>query len=460
MTHLTLARGVVVAAASLMCATVVHAQQSPNPATTNPQHVNYDMPYVPPTAEQVKAVLDRIHARLDAGAGSQIVNGKTREPITDLSKPADDATLDSGPEKKFSFYSYPMGVVYSGMLLANEVTGDKRYADFVAKRQNYFAEHLPELSKWPKEDLKRNPFRNMLAPTSLDACGAIGASMIRAKRMKVIGDGLDEVITRFADYVHTKQYRLEDGTLARKNPFPKSLWLDDAYMSVPLLAQYGALTGKREYFDDAAHQIMQFHRYLFVPERGLFTHAIDVDLAEQHPRYFWGRANGWFMVATVEVLDLMPEDHPQRPDMIRILNEQAKGVATVQSGKGLWHQMLDRPDSYLETSCTAMFAYAMAKGVNRGWLSPELYGPVAIAGWNGITTKISDDGRIDGTCVGTNYANDYVYYYNRPAMDDVHGYGPTLLCGAEMYRLMKNEKLDISGSPTRPVLVKVKGGAK
>jgi rhamnogalacturonyl hydrolase YesR len=284
--------------------------------------------------------------------------------------------------------------------------------------------------------------------------------MIRAKRMKVIDNGLDEVIERFADYVHTKQYRLEDGTLARKNPFPKSLWLDDAYMSVPLLAQYGALTGKREYFDDAAHQIVQFHRYLFVPERGLFTHAIDADLAEQHPRYYWGRANGWFMVATVELLDLLPEDHPQRADMIRILNEQAKGVATVQSGKGLWHQMLDRPDSYLETSCTAMFAYSMAKGVNRGWLSPELYGPVAIAGWNGITTKISDDGRIDGTCIGTNYANDYVYYYNRPAIDDVHGYGPTLLCAAEMYRMMKNDKLDISGSPTRPVLVKVKGGAK
>jgi hypothetical protein len=55
--------------------------------------------------------------------------------------------------------------------------------------------------------------------------------------------------------------------------------------------------------------------------------------------------------------------------------------------------------------------------------------------------------------VGTNYANDYTYYYNRPAMDDVHGYGPTLLCGAEMLRLIKNEKLDISGSATKPVTV-------
>jgi rhamnogalacturonyl hydrolase YesR len=160
------------------------------------------------------------------------------------------------------------------------------------------------------------------------------------------------------------------------------------------------------------------------------------------------------------LLDLLPEDHSDRPELIRILNQQAKGIASVQSGTGLWHQMLDRPDSYLETSCSAMFAYAMAKGVNRGWLSPELYGPVAIAGWNGVTTRIDEQGRIDGTCIGTNYANDFIYYYNRPATDDHHGYGPVMLCGAEMLRMIQNDKLDISGSPTRPVLVRTKGATK
>ena len=433
----------------------------PSPqATTNPQHVDYDMPYLPPTAAQVREVLDRVHARVEKATGVGIIHGESRQPITDLSKPDENATLDNGPEKKISIYSYPTGVIYSGLLLAGEVTGDKRFADSVAKRHQYFADHLDELAKWPKDDMRRNPFRSMLAPTSLDACGAMGASMIRAKRLKVNGDGLDEVIERFADYVHKKQFRLEDGTLARKSPFPKSLWLDDAYMSVPLLSQYATMTGKREYFDDAAKQIKQFHKHLFVPERGFFMHANDADHLEQHPHYFWGRANGWFMVATVELLDLLPDDHSDRAAIIKILNQQAKGVASVQSGKGLWHQMLDRPDSYLETSCTAMFAYSMAKGVNRGWLSPELYGPVAIAGWNGVLTKIDEQGRVDGTCVGTNYANDFIYYYNRPAMDDHHGYGPVLLCAAEMLRMVRNDKLAISGSATRPVLVRTKGEAK
>jgi rhamnogalacturonyl hydrolase YesR len=453
---------IVIGAASIVTVFVACLQaqpaSKPSPqATTNPQHVDYPMPYLPPTKEQITQVLQRVHSRLDAAAGKGIIDSETRQPITDLSKPNENATLDNGPEKKFSIYSYPMGVAYSGMLLAHEVTGDPRYADFVAKRHQYFSDHLGELAKWPREDMRRNPFRNMLAPTSLDACGAMGASMIRAKRMKVGSANLDEVIERFADYISTKQFRLEDGTLARKSPFPKSLWLDDAYMSVPLLAQYAKLTGDRRYFDDAAKQIKQFHKHLYVPEKGFFMHANDADHLEEHPHYFWGRANGWFMVATVELLDLLPEDHSDRDAIVKILNQQAKGIASVQSGKGLWHQMLDRPDSYLETSCTAMFAYSMAKGVNRGWLSPELYGPVAIAGWNGVTTKISDDGRIDGTCIGTNYANDFIYYYNRPAMDDHHGYGPVLLCASEMLRMMQNENLTITGSPTRPVLVRSKG---
>jgi unsaturated rhamnogalacturonyl hydrolase len=432
-------------------ASAAETASSTNPATTNPQHVDYSMPYLPPKPEAVVDVLDRLYARLEKGTPARIVNSKTHEPITDLSKPDENASLDSGPERKFSSYSYPMGVIYSGMLLSSEVTGDKKYADFAAKRYQFFADNLPALAKWPKEE-RRNPFRNMLNPTSLDACGAMGTSMTRAARSK-IGPDLREVIDRFADYVSTKQFRLDDGLLARKSPFPKSIWLDDAYMSVPLLAQYGKLTGDRKYFDDAAKQLKGFHKHLFVPEVGLFTHAGNADVGADHPRYYWGRANGWYMVAMVELLDLLPEDHADRPELIKILKAHAKGVATLQSGKGLWRQMLDRPDSYLETSCTAMFSYAMAKGVNRGWLDASTYGPVAIAGWNGVTMRIDGEGRLDGVCVGTNYANDYVYYYNRPAMDDVHGYGPTLLCAAEMLRLIKNDKLDITGSATRPVLV-------
>jgi rhamnogalacturonyl hydrolase YesR len=423
-----------------------------NPSNSDPPRTpQYPVSYRPQTPEQIKATLDRVRDRLDAATGSRIVARQSHEAVADVSKPG-DYLLDSGPERKFSSYSYPMGVIYSGMLLANEVTGDAKYADFVTKRYQMFADNLPALSKWPKDEMRRNPFRNMLNPTNLDACGAMGASMGRAQRMKV-GPDLHEVIDRFADYISTKQMRLEDGTLARPRPFEKSLWLDDAYMSVPLLAQYGKISGDRKYFDDAAKQIRQFNKHLFVPAAGLYTHGANLANPDNHPNYFWGRANGWVMVATAELLDLLPEDHSDRDALIKILQDHAKGVANVQSGSGLWHQMLDRPDSYLETSCTAMFAYSMAKGVNRGWLNAQQYGPTAIAGWCGVVSKISDEGKLSDVCIGTSYADDYIYYYHRPATDDMHGYGPVLLAGSEMIRLMKNDKITIRSSDSGPTMI-------
>lgn len=428
--------------------------------TTQPWQIpSYPVTYAPPRVEQITEILGRVRDRLEAATGSAIIDRETRQPVTDLSQPIPNVVLDTGPERKFVPYSYPMGVIYSGMLYANEVTGDPKYLDFVAKRYQFFADNLPALSRWPNDPERRNPFRPMLEPTNLDACGAMGASMARAKRMKV-GPNLDETINRFVDYVHTKQMRLEDGTFARPDPFPVSLWLDDAYMSVPLLAQQGKITGDRRYFDDAANQIRGFHKHLFVPEKGLFTHAGNMANADNHPKYFWGRANGWYIVATVELLDLLPEDHADRDALIRILKDHAEGIASVQSGTGLWHQMLDRHDSYLETSCTAMFTYSMAKAVNRGWLNAAAYGPVAQAGWNGVASKIDPGGRVHGTCIGTAYANDYVYYYHRPAIDDVHGYGPVLLAGAEMIKLMKSDRFRIDSGQTRPTMHVEKEAAK
>ena len=265
-----------------------------------------------------------------------------------------------------------------------------------------------------------------------------------------IGPDLKSVIDTYAKFIEHGQFRLPDGTLARNRPFPGSVWGDDAYMSVPFLAQMGALTGDRAYFDDAAKQIVQIYGKLFVPSIGLCTHAWNAENPDDHPHYYWGRANGWCIVATVELLSVLPEDHPARPELLKILRAHAQGIATEQSGTGLWHQMLDRSDSYLETSCSAMFTYSLARVVNRGWLDAAAYGPVAQAGWNGLTTRISGDGHITGTCIGTNYADDYVYYYSRPATDDVHGYGPVLLAGAEMIHLLENKSFRITNPAGQP----------
>jgi hypothetical protein len=119
---------------------------------------------------------------------------------------------------------------------------------------------------------------------------------------------------------------------------------------------------------------------------------------------------------------------------MEIFKRGARGAVETQSGTGLWHQLLDRTDSYLETSASAMFTFAIARGVNRGWL-PVYYAPVAQTGWRAIEQRVRPDGQIEGICVGTTAAYDAVYYYHRPtALNAMQGYGPTLMAGPRSSR--------------------------
>ena len=131
--------------------------------------------------------------------------------------------------------------------------------------------------------------------------------------------------------------------------------------------------------------------------------------------------------------------------MLNLLRSHIRGLAKCQAGNGLWHQLLDRDDTYLETSASAMFVYGMARAINRGWISPVTYGPVAELGWNAITTKINAQGQVEGTCVGTGMGFDYAFYYNRPTSPlAAHGYGPVLLAGAELIKLVKGQTFEIN----------------
>ncbi len=112
------------------------------------------------------------------------------------------------------------------------------------------------------------------------------------------------------------------------------------------------------------------------------------------------------------------------------------GAGAMQSGNGMWHQLLDKTDSYLETSASAMFTFAIARGVNRGWLAPT-YAPVAQTGWQAVATRVRPDGRIEGICVSTTAAYDAVYYYNRPTdLGAMQGYGPVLMAGTEVMTML------------------------
>jgi len=391
--------------------------------------------YTVPSETEVKAALDRIRDHFVRSTPYRIIDTATGQPITDFSTPVKTAAVDTRAGE-FNDWTYSMGVALAAMLQVTEVTGDSTFQDYTFKNFDFIFTHLPYFRRQAEAfGPQSRGYGRLIDMRELDHCGAIGAALIRTNSKKPdprYREGIDLAAT----HILTRQLRLPDGTLARPRPMPVALWIDDAYMSIPFLAQMGATTGDTKYFDDAARQVVGMSGRLFNPANGLFDHSWFANM-EDDARFYWGRGGGWMMMAMAELLSVMPEAHPDRGKVLEIFRRGARGAAETQSGRGLWHQLLDKTDSYLETSASAMFTFAIARGVNRGWL-PVSYAPIAQTGWRALEARVRPDGRIEGICVGTTAAYDAVYYYNRPTdLGAMQGYGPTLMAGAEVITMLR-----------------------
>lgn len=425
--------------------------------TNTPLHLlkpDYGIPYGELSALQVKGKTDLILRYLEKSTHADIEDAKTHTRLSDYSKISSGTQLVRGD---FRIASYEWGVTYSGMLRAAKTTGDKSYDKYVSDRLNFIAEIAPGFKKILDNggtiDTQMN---QILQPHALDDAGAVCASMINAGMTFGSIEKYKPLIENYIHYILDKEMRLEDGTYARNRPFKNTVWLDDMYMSIPAIAQYGKMTGEKKYFDEAAKQILLFADKMFLKEKGLFRHGWVMGM-NVHPAYHWGRANGWAILTICDVLDVLPDNHPSRPAIMDLLNNHIAGIARLQSGKGFWHQLLDRNDSYFETSCTAIFTYCIAHSINEGWIDAMAYGPVAQLGWEAVSTKISEIGRVEGTCVGTGMGFDPAFYYHRPVSSSAaHGYGPVLLAGAEMYKLLERNNPKMNDSAIQYYKVKQK----
>ena len=399
---------------------------------------DYKVPYGVPAVETIKADMDRVLRYLEDCTPTRVVNKNTGEVITDYTKIDADAQLERGT---FRLASYEWGVTYSAMLAAADATGDKAYMAYVTDRFKFLAEVAPHFRTIMEEGGKLDgQMRQILDPRALDDAGAVCAAMVKAQ-MKDSSLDLNALIQNYMDFIMNGEYRLADGTFARTRPLYNTLWLDDMFMGIPPVAWYSCIAGdeQKKYQEEAVKQVLQFAERMWVPEKNLFRHGW-VEEMKDHPAFHWGRANGWALLTMCEVLDVLPENHPQRAKIMDLFCAHVRGLAACQSGEGLWHQLLDRNDSYLETSATAIYVYCMAHAINKGWIDALAYGPVVTLGWNAITTQINEKGQVEGTCVGTGMAFDPAFYYYRPVnVAAAHGYGPVIWAGAEMINLLKKQ---------------------
>ncbi len=422
---------------TLLTASAQNKKEQVNDFNT-PLHLmepDYSIPYGVPKTATIMQDLDRILTYLLEVTPATLVDSRTEKEITSTVQVGRYTRLKKGD---FRLSSYEWGVTYAAMLTVAEATGDERYKAYVMDRFRLISEVRPAFEQLLRDEGTCDPqMRQILKPAALDDAGAICAAMIKASRMDPELQ-LKPVIDNYMNYIMHYEYRLHDGTFARKRPQMNTVWLDDMFMSIPAIVQMGALTGESRYFDEAVRQISLFREKMFVEEKGLFRHGW-VEEADRQPNFFWGRANGWALLTLVETLDVLPANHPVRGKIVELLKAHISGLTALQSGDGFWHQLLDRNDSYLETSATAIYVYCIARAINKGWISPVIYGPVATLGWNAVSTKINQRGQVEETCVGTGMAFDPAFYYNRPtSVYAAHGYGPAIWAGAEMITLLNN----------------------
>jgi rhamnogalacturonyl hydrolase YesR len=248
-------------------------------------------------------------------------------------------------------------------------------------------------------------------------------------------------------YLYTKkpEYRrlgLEFADRQWAHPAPDGIsaearyWVDDMYMLPLLQLQAYRATGKREYLDRTALTMQTYLARLQQPD-GLFHHG------EGSP-FNWARGNGWIAAGMAELLTDLPPDHPRYPGIMAGYRRMMAALRTHQSPEGLWRQLVDRPELWLEGSGSAMLAFALIAGVKRGWLDNATYSPVARRAWLGLTQLLDVQANVRDVCVGTGKAlgevgtdldAQYRYYVDRPRRTgDLHGQAPMLWAATALLR--------------------------
>jgi unsaturated rhamnogalacturonyl hydrolase len=306
-------------------------------------------------------------------------------------------------ESSYNKWGYPNGVMTIGLIQLSDALNDHKYMEYSERNFSFIFDNLPyfqtlfQVVDKQTQGRPRTEFGAVFAMGSLDNTGAMSAGLTDVYHLVKRKDYM-AYLEKSADYILHRQLRLKDGTLARLEPRNATIWADDMFMSIPFLARMGKLTGEKKYFEDAIKQVKQFSAYLYDPTTGLFWHNYYTDTKSNGVAH-WARCNGWIAMSQVELLKNLPEGHPQKAELIAMLLKQIIGYSRYQDNSGLWHQLIDKPDSYLETSSTAMFVYAVATAVNEGWISQRYMG-IARDGWKGLQSHVNADGQVLDVCVG------------------------------------------------------------
>lgn len=318
----------------------------------------------------------------------------------------DHLTLDT--------WEWPQGVAVYAMYKLYKATGNKQTLEDM---RAWYARHLAK--GLPSKNV------NTMAPM-------LGMTLL----YKETGDETYRpIIEEWSQWVMTQMPRTQEGGLQHitsDDVNEQQLWDDTLYMTCLFLYQSGDALGREDMKQEAEYQFLLHIKYLHSPKTGLWYHGYCFQGRHHFGQAYWGRGNSWFTACAVDFAEWIP-DGPVRRLILNTWQEQCKALLSVQDPEsGLWHTLLDQPDSYLETSASAAIAYGLLKGSRLGLLDEDCRaaGEKAL---QGVIAQVAEDGTVQGVSYGTPMGWTQDFYRTIPIQPTAYGQGLTFLMLTEKF---------------------------
>lgn len=344
-------------------------------------------------------------------------------------------------EGKPASWDYEQGLMLKALEKVWYRTGDSKYFEYIRKDMDRFVQKDGGIRTYKYDDFNLDNI-----PTGRALLMLAQQSHPDKEKYRKASDTLWKQIEN--------QPVISEGGYWHKRRYPFQMWLDGLFMAEPFAAEYSTLFNHPDHFDYIAKQFALIEKYAVDEKTGLIYHGYDDKKAQRwaDPKtgrspHFWSRAIGWYAMALVDVLDYMPQDHPERANLIKYLQRLAPVLVKYQDTQsGVWYQMTsqgNRAGNYFEASGSCMFVYALAKGVRMGYL-PETFLASAQKGYAGLLKEFVEQ-ETNGTLslnktvsvggLGGNPYRDgsYEYYLSEPIRkNDLKGVGPFIFASIEM----------------------------
>ena len=321
----------------------------------------------------------------------------------------------------FGQWHYSFMVGEFGLLNAAKAIEKREYLDYFCDHMRLMIEYF-DYMRYENKHFSAPSFLDISASLhDLDSIGSIGRNLCVYYNETGDKDALP-IIDTLLSAMETKIPRFADGTFHRHS----DMWADDTFMSCPFLVEAGILKNDKRYHEEAIRQLLGFKKRLWMADERIFSHIFFLNPPEPN-NIPWGRGNGWIYVSLSSALEKISPETEGYDRILDTFKEFTEGICALQDENGLWHQVLNRRDSYSETSCTAMFILGICRGIRNGWLD-ESYLKYATQAYNGILShKIDKSGTVYDVCMGSGNARDVSYYMDLGAIDnDDHGTGVIL----------------------------------